>query len=168
MTDQSAFYNFLRENGIGEPITNKVTNKLEMHFYEDDFKTLSNLGIINNCFDGGLVIGNSHKKGGIKIISLFNEPDIHGVFSGEMEGFEFVGHPIISNEMEEEYRAINNKKYSSQYKEFKIPDNCNVIDCGNNEFDIIVFHVKNQFVVNKYSSMNNLDKLCKLNKQYSC
>ncbi|MBB6460038.1 hypothetical protein [Flammeovirga kamogawensis] len=167
MSDQLYVYKFLDENNIGKAKLNDKTQKFEVHFYEEDFKKLADMGILSFCIEGGFVLGNDHENGGVKMIKLFNEPILHGVFSGEMEGYEFISPPITSDMMINEYEKINNNLTNNlSGEDLLIPTNCNVIDFRGKEICFIVLGVQDYYIVNRISTLNNLDKLSDLSQDF--
>ena len=166
MTNQSLLYDFLWKENIGTIVVHHLENKKMMHFYESDFEKLGKLGLLFDVMNGGLVLGNAHEIGGIKMIKVLDKPELEGVFIAEMEGGEFVSPPIVSEEMKTELERINNDKRDNINEKFVVPKNCRVIDLSGIQFGFVLFHPNTQMVINKISTSHNIEELMIVNEKY--
>lgn len=126
--------------------------------------------IKNNDFidgrSGGLVLGNSHKNGGV--IFLYQFPEGFRVF-GEVEGFEYV----LSKESTDKHRSILehigdfDRDFTPEFAPYEIPNDIKIIDARKNENEskYILLDTRGGFaIINKYSTKIHLTKIDFLNK----
>jgi hypothetical protein len=156
----------------------KLCEKLEIgkwkfNFFKREFilsieevHKLDDLKIVFNGENGGFVLGNSHDYGGIHLIQLDVEKNIVK-YVGEMEGFEYLSSPIKSELQKQEYLEINKLTPEiGDLKELIIPKNMNIIDVRNIEVPVILVSVYDQFIINKKSSIKNIEKIIEIEKKY--
>ena len=140
--------------------------KTELIFSINDFHKLNDLKIIFNGKDGGLVLGNSHDNGGIHLLQLDLEKDTIK-YAGEMEGFEYLSSPLKSEKHSNELSELNSLKIEIDItKEIIIPKDCNIIDTSNIKVPVILLSGYKQFILNKKSTFNYLDKIIEIEKKY--
>ena len=134
----------------------------------DDIEIGLKNGLIEDITNGGFWIGNSHEKGGIKVI-IYDE-DNGKYLLVEFEGKEFVVNPksskkslqrllqinIPSNQFKRERNRIINQQYSANLKTQKK----RIINCGNK-----IYYAPYTFVVNVVSTAKYFDELIEINNQ---
>ncbi|WP_254413334.1 hypothetical protein [Dyadobacter diqingensis] len=145
----------------------------------EQFNELSKANIILDGRKGGLIIGNSHKKGGIMMISASGLDFFCLV--GEMEGFEF----LLCHEATEKYLneilEINSTMAAIRKKKVSLEKLWNTA-CKKNDGDLVVINAildfefpltskilflkGKQFVVNKYSTLVHLKRLFEMNNEF--
>ena len=130
-------------------------------------------GIVNGTV-GGLILGNSHSDGGIKVIRPYNSEGIYEVIA-EFEGWEYILSPLATSE-EKEYLTKINSEYSGTKKpfsEFKIPEGITILDTNpmieniKESNKLILLNGQEQFIINKHSTKKYLIELENINKKYS-
>jgi len=143
-----------------------IIPKAELIFSNADLDKLINLKIIFNGNEGGLVLGNSHSKGGIHLLEIDLDKD-KIKYAGEMEGFEYLSSPIKSENHSKELVKLNNLNTEIDIsKELVIPKGCRVIDTSNIDVPFILLSGCKQFIINKKSTLNNLIEIIEIEKKY--
>ena len=138
---------------------------------------IQSLFYLNSIIDstkGGLLVGNSHKNGGIKLIDEIEEWDYK--FIAELEGWEYLVNPIASKKELERLIQINDefKNEKSEFTAYTIPKNISVINTISNLPNSVVpnkyllYGIDRQFVVNKYSTKKYIVELNEINKKHPC
>lgn len=126
--------------------------------------------IKNNDFidgrSGGLILGNSHKNGGV--LFLYQFPEGFRVF-GEVEGYEYV----LNKESTDKYRPILknianfDRDFTPNFEPYEIPNGIKIIDARKteNESKYVLLDTRGGFaIINKYSTKLHLTKIDFLNK----
>ena len=158
------FYNLCEKLEIGKWEFNFLKREFILTF--EEVHKLDELKIVFNGENGAFVLGNSHDYGGIHLIQLDVEKKIVK-YAGEMEGFEYLSSPIKSELQKQEYLEINKLSPEiTDLEELIIPENLNIIDTRNIETPIILVSVYEQFIVNKKSSIKNIEKIIEIEKKY--
>lgn len=129
-------------------------------------------GIVNGIL-GGLVLGNSHVDGGIKVIRQYREEKLYEIIA-ELEGWEYVLNPATTQKELDHLNQLNSEFATMKelFKPFEIPDGIDIIDARpviENRKDtsrLILFSEYSQFIVNKYSTKKYLTELDLVNKKY--
>jgi hypothetical protein len=162
------FYQLCKKLGIGNwewNFDSKIP-KLELIFSIDEFHKLTELKIVFNGQNGGLVLGNSHDVGGIHLLQLDLEKNIVK-YSGEMEGFEYLSSALKSEQHLNELCEINNLNTEIDFnKEVTIPKKCNIIDTSNIEIPAIILSGHQQFIIKKSSTFNYFDKILEIEEKF--
>jgi len=159
------FYDLCRRENIGRTIENPENGKLYFEITVEEFHKLNELNVLFDGTKGGLVLGKLHVDGGVHFI----RPSITGHFEygGEMEGWEYLSSPVLSNDFGEKLVTLNNSvkgKRTHENTEFKIPKRCKVIDTYNLDVAIIVLSNVRHFVVNRFATREHIKKIIKLEK----
>jgi hypothetical protein len=134
-------------------------------FKFEEFHKLIDLGLVLNGTEGGLVLGNSHLKGGIHLLQQHNENVFKYV--GEMEGWEYLTHFKTAAKYRNEFAEINKrtKPISKHIKTtFKIPETCKVIDTTEKEIAFILVSNYNQFIINRFATKKHIKEIIELDK----
>lgn len=130
-------------------------------------------GIVDGT-KGGLILGNYHSEGGIKVIKQYQNDELYEVVA-EFEGWEYILSPFTTNKELEYLTKLNSEfiRYTEPFEEYKIPNGIDVIDTRplfknikeTNKLILLSDHP--QFIINKYSTKKYLNKLDILNKKHS-
>lgn len=137
-----------------------------------ELQPLFDLGVIINGSGGGLLLGNSHSEGGIKVIRRYDD-NLYEVVA-ELEGWEYIICAEGTYRDEEFLKTINGEfdGRSDNFTEYKIPDNITVIDTRPSVENyyainkILIFGEYAHFIINKNSTKKYLKELDVLNSQY--
>ncbi len=139
-----------------------------------DLKPIANgNGIIDGTF-GGLILGNSHSDGGIKVIRQYQNEELYEVIA-EFEGWEYILNPLATTK-EKEYLTKLNSEFTDakeEFTEYEIPNGIEIIDTRpifenlKETNKIILLNEWSQFIINKHSTKKYLTELDNLNKKYS-
>ena len=115
---------------------------------------------------GGLILGNSHKNGGV--LFLYQFPEGFRVF-GEVEGYEYV----LSKESTDKHRRKLNdignydRDVTQEFEPFEIPEHIKIIDARKNSYEskYVLLDTRGGFaIINKYSTKIYLSEIDFLNK----
>jgi hypothetical protein len=130
-------------------------------------------GIVDGTF-GGLILGNPHSDGGIKVIRQYKDEEFYEVIA-EFEGWEYILNPLATTKEMEYLTKLNSEcdETSELFTEFEIPNGIEIIDTRpifenikeTNKF--ILLSEWSQFIINKHSTKKYLTELDNLNKKYS-
>jgi hypothetical protein len=141
-------------------------------FTQAELQPLFDAGAIINGSNGGLLLGNSHSEGGVKVIKKLDDKLYEVV--AELEGWEY----IICAEgtyRDEEYLATINGEFdgtSENFTEYEIPRSITKIDTRllledfSEISKILIFGEYAHFIINKNSTKKYLKELDALNKKY--
>ncbi|MBI9042756.1 hypothetical protein [Lutibacter sp.] len=154
----TTFEDYTSKHKLGEWITCPKTKDYHFELSETDFHFINNLGLIFNGMDGGLILGNLHKDGGIHLLSPIFETNTYK-YVGEMEGWEYLTKPLKSKEIHMEFAKINEltKPISPDIEtDFKIPENCNVVDTSNREISFLMLNTFPQFILNRFATKKHI------------
>jgi hypothetical protein len=157
--------NFCSENKIGKWNHYFAEAKNVFEFKIKELHKLIDLGLVHNGTEGGLVLGNSHQKGGIHLLQPKNEKTF--AYIGEMEGWEYLTHFKTASKYRDELSEINERtKPTSKYIKttFKIPEICKVIDTTEKEIAFIIVSNYNQFIINRFATKKHIDEIIELEK----
>jgi hypothetical protein len=130
-------------------------------------------GIVNGT-KGGLILGNHHNEGGIKVIRQYNNEELYEVIA-EIEGWEYVLSPLTTIKELEYLKKLNAEFVGTTelFEEFEIPSGINILDTKPIFENIkvtnklVLISEYSQFIVNKFSTKKYLIQLDNLNKKYS-
>lgn len=139
----------------------------------DDLKPIFDGGGIVNGSVGGLLLGNYHSDGGIKVIREI-ESKIYEVIA-ELEGWEYIICPQAAHFHEEYITTINDEFNgdSEGFIEYDIPEHISIIDTRpmfenyKETNKILIFNEHRHYIVNKNSTKKYLKELNDLNNKYS-
>ena len=134
-------------------------------------KYLVSYELIIDGASGGLIIGNSHADGGIKVIHKDDLDRFEITF--EVEGYEFLLNPFATKSKQNYVQELNerHKKEIKDFVPYDIPKHIKTIDArpkiisGIEHQRLIIFSAMPQQILNKVSSKNYLEELNKLNKE---
>jgi hypothetical protein len=118
---------------------------------------------------GGLVLGNYHDDHGILIVRITNKG--RALIANKMEGFECLFSSKATSINLEKLKRINNEEYADDSEMSCELDGISVLDArpikisGSMVSKLIAIYFGDQFVMNKKSSLMNLEKLDNLNKK---
>jgi len=158
------FYNLCEKLEIGKWKFNFLKKEFILSF--EEVHKLYDLKIVFNGETGAFVLGNSHDYGGIHLIQLDVDRKIVK-YAGEMEGYEYLSSPIKSELQKQEYLEINKLTPEiGDLEELVIPKSINIIDARNIEVPVILVSVYDQFIINKKSSIKNIEKIIEIEKKY--
>lgn len=141
--------------------------------------TLADLKVIvqrDGIFDGtlgGLILGNSHSDGGIKVIRQYKNEELYEVFA-ELEGYEYLLNPFITTKEMEYLKKLNMEfdNTNEKFVEYDIPIGIGIIDTKSNLDNIketnkyILLDERAQWIINKHSTKKYLIELDNLNKKH--
>jgi hypothetical protein len=163
-----SFYEFCEKHSIGRSRSEMIglSFKSEFLLHKIEFEFLREKGIVFDGKNGGLVLGKSHKNGGIHLLRFLPEKGLYK-YEGEMEGFEYLSSPL-KNELQllefEKINEIDNEKIL--YKEFTLPENCEIISTNAVEIAIIELSEFRQFIVNGRTTVNRINNIIEIDKKY--
>lgn len=140
---------------------------------QEELQPIFDGNAIIDCSKGGLLMGNYHSEGGIKVIRKY-EDNLYEVVA-ELEGWEYVMCPEATYWDVEYLKAINDEftGTSDDFVEYEIPDHITLIDAkpifeGVKESGkILLFEDYAYYIINKNSTKKYLEELNTLNKKYS-
>ncbi|MFI0431218.1 hypothetical protein [Mariniflexile sp. HMF6888] len=130
-------------------------------------------GIIDGT-PGGLILGNSHSDGGIKVIRQYQKEELYEVIA-EFEGWEYILNPLATTK-EIDYLTKLNSEFAGkkdEFIEYDIPNGINIINTKplfeniKETNKLILLDQWSQFIINKHSTKKYLIELDELNKKYS-
>jgi hypothetical protein len=156
---------FCEKHKIGKWNHYFAESKNVFEFSLEEFKMMVDINIVFNGIEGGLVLGNSHRKGGIHMIRQTSENTF--AYVGEMEGWEYLTHYITTAKNKDDFEIINNKtKPISKYikTNFKIPEKCKIIDTTKCEIAFILVSSYSQFIVNRFATKKHINEIIELDK----
>lgn len=130
-------------------------------------------GIIDGTF-GGLILGNYHAEGGIKVIRQYKDEELYEVVA-EFEGWEYLLNPLATTKEVNYLQKINSEFVGSkeEFTEYEVPNDIKVIDTRpifkniKETNKLIILREWSQFIVNKHSTKKYLTQLDDLNKKYN-
>lgn len=157
------FEKFCSKHNIGKWNYYFADAKQVFEFKIEEFHKLNELGLIIDGAEGGLVLGNSHQKGGVHMIRQKTETIFEYV--GEMEGWEYLTNFKTAHKYE--FSEINERtKPISKYirTTFKIPEGCKVIDTTKKEIAFILVSKYTQFIVNRFATKKHIKEIIELDK----
>lgn len=145
----------------------------ETLFTHIDLKPLvENEGIID-ATKGGLILGISHKEGGIKVFAQYKNESLYEIIA-EFEGWEYILNPTATANNLEYLNKINEEFVNTKidFIEYDIPNNIATLDVRP-----VIPHLKStskflligqydQFIVNKHATKKYLNELNALNKEH--
>ena len=161
----TTFEKFCSKHNIGKWNYYFAEAKQVFEFKENEVHKLIDLGLIFNGTEGGLVLGNSHQKGGIHLLQPKSEKTFKYV--GEMEGWEYLTHFKASSKHRNEFTEINERtKPISKYikTKFKVPENCKVIDTTEKEIAFVLVSNYNQHIINRFATKKHIEEIIELDK----
>ncbi len=134
----------------------------------DDIEIGLKNGLIEDITNGGLLIGNNHEKGGIKVI-IYDE-DIGKYLLTEFEGKEFVINPESSKKNLQRLLQINKKSIQFYHERNEIINQHYSANSKNQKKRIIncenkIYYAPYTFVVNVVSTAKCFDELIRINNQ---
>ena len=159
------FEKFCTKHNIGKWNYYFAEAKQVFEFKIEEFHKLNELGLIFNGIEGGLVLGNSHQKGGIHLLQPKTETTFE--YIAEMEGWEYLTHFKTASKYRNELAEINERtKPISKYIKttFKIPETCKIIDTTEKEIAFILISNYNQFIVNRFATKKHIQEIMELDK----
>ncbi|GAB7087574.1 hypothetical protein [Marinifilum fragile] len=121
---------------------------------------------------GGLILGNSHTKGGIKVIRQYKNEKLFEVIA-EFEGWEYILNPYATYHEYELITKINSefKGSKEKFQEYEIPRDIDILDTRATDKErkdlnkLILLGRYSQFIINKHSTKKHLHFLNQLNKK---
>lgn len=161
----TTFYSLCEKLNIGKNIFCNIKKKYHFEISLEEFYKLNDLGLIYNGLKGGLVLGQSHKDGGIHFLQESAEDRLRYV--GEMEGWEYLTSPIINKDKEKQFEDINNTHPHIDFEiktDFSIPENCKIIDTSESKVAILFVSNTSQFVINRFATNKEIKKIIELDK----
>ena len=129
-------------------------------------------GIVDGTF-GGLILGNTHSEGGIKVIRQYKKEELYEIIA-EFEGWEYIINPLATNKETEYLTKLNSEFVDTKEKfiEYEIPNGIEIIDTKpifeniKETNKLILLDEWSQFIINKHSTKKYLIELDNLNKKY--
>jgi ribonucleotide reductase beta subunit family protein with ferritin-like domain len=139
----------------------------------DDLKPIAEgNGIVDGTL-GGLILGNAHSIGGIKVIRQYQKEELYEVIA-EFEGWEYILNPLATAK-EIKYLTKLNSEFvdtKKEFTEYEIPNGIEIIDTRpifenvKETNKLILLNEWSQFIINKHSTKKYLTELDNLNKKY--
>ena len=129
-------------------------------------------GIVDGTL-GGLILGNTHSDGGIKVIRQYRSEKLYEVIA-KFEGWEYILNPLATTKEMEYLTKLNSEFVNTkeEFIEYEIPNGIEIIDTKP-IFDniketnkLILLSEWSQFIINKHSTKKYLTELNNLNKKY--
>jgi len=165
---------------LSKTVTCHLNRKLAMPELRDNkiLYTLSDLeplAAANQIIDGskgGLILGNTHAEGGIKVIRQYSNEELYEVIA-EFEGWEYILNPFTTSKECEILTKINSEFVGSKetFLEFEIPEGVDILDTRT-AFEkrkdlnkLILLGQYSQFIINKFSTKKHLTLLNELNRK---
>jgi hypothetical protein len=123
---------------------------------------------------GGLILGNLHSEGGIKVIRQYQNEELYEVIA-EFEGWEYILNPYATYKECELLTKINSEfvGFKETFREYEIPTDIDILDTratsgeGKDLNKLILLGEYSQFIINKHSTKKHLHLLNELNKKGS-
>lgn len=139
----------------------------------DDLKPIAEGNAIVDGTLGGLILGNSHSDGGIKVICQYKKEELYEVIA-EFEGWEYILNPLATTKEMEYLKKINSEYMNTkeEFIEYEIPNGIEIIDTKpifenmKETNKLILLNEWSQFIINKHSTKKYLGELNYLNKKY--
>ena len=150
---------------IGEHTFCEIKKKYHFEITLEEFYQLNNLGLIYDGSKGGLVLGKSHKEGGVHFLQQCAEERLR--YIGEMEGWEYLTLPIRDENIGQQFENINRltPHLSAEIQtDFEIPKSCKVIDTRETDVPILLVSGVSQFVINRFATKKEIRKIIELDK----
>ena len=144
--------------------TKDIEQKEWFEFSFDEFHFLKNKGFVSNGTTGGLIIGPLHIHGGIQLLKPLEDRPAF-IYMGEMEGWEYLTYPLSSIEIANEFVEINSlhkNGVTNMSTEFESPISCNLVDTLNSEISILLISHLDQFIINRFSTANHIDRILEI------
>ncbi len=140
----------------------------------EDLKPLVEGNAIIDGTSGGLILGNYHSEGGIKVIRQCLDEKLYDIVA-EFESWEYILSPMATTKNLEYIKRLNSefKGETLKFIEYEIPETVNILDTrpmfenDKNTNKLIIIGEYPQFIVNKYSTKKYLNELNKINIKYS-
>lgn len=141
-----------------------------MKISNEEFKILKENNVIIDCSNGGLVLGNSHEKGGINLIRKNKIENNYSIIL-ELEGWEYIISPKATYYKREHLRKINSEFQNTNLKflEYEIPEDTMIIDArpiDKNDLTsgkLLLIDEYEQWIINKHSTKKHLTELNYIN-----
>ena len=129
-------------------------------------------GIVDGTL-GGLILGNTHSDGGIKVIRQYRSEELYEVIA-EFEGWEYILNPLATTKEMEYLTKLNSEFVNTkeEFIEYEIPNGIEIIDTKpifeniKETNKLILLNEWSQFIINKHSTKKYLTELNSLNKKY--
>ncbi|MDX8554557.1 hypothetical protein MK851_13115 [Tenacibaculum sp. 1B UA] len=146
----------------------------KLMFTLNDLKPITEGGGIVDGTLGGLILGNSHANGGIKVIRQYQNEELYEVIA-EFEGWEYILNPLTTTKEIQQLTLINSEfnNTKDEFIEYKIPKDIKVIDTRplleniKETNKLILLDKWSQFIINKHSTKKYLTELDFLNKKHN-
>lgn len=140
---------------------------------QEDLQPIFDIEGVIDGSKGGLLLGNYHIDGGIKVIREYDKN--HYEVVAELEGWEFILCAEATYWDVEYLHSINNEIDGSTggFIEYEIPNNISILDTRpifeniKETNRIIKLGEYPHFIINKHSTKKYLNELDELNKKYS-
>lgn len=142
----------------------------KVYFSQTDIDELSEIGAIVDGRGGGLLIGNGHDAGGIKVIGK-SAPGIYELMA-EFEGWEYLlnADATEAHVLELEKINVEHDGRSTSFAGYDIPESVRTIRMPRaDDFELIAYPFLlldsgPNFVINKVSTSKHLERLDELNR----
>lgn len=152
------------QQNIGDIINGSLT------ITQSEFDKINEIHPIIEIDRGGLVLGKSHKEGGIHML-IYNANNKRYDYVGEMEGMEYITGDLFTTQIKDFYLKLNSE-YSNDdnyipNEDFNIPESCRVYDLKQYELPIIFFRNENRCIINRHATERLIDELVESEKLYN-
>ncbi len=164
MKDWISFEEFYEKHKLGK-WKNLDSQKPHFEFSKKELENLYEMECVFSGHDGGLVLGKSHAKGGIHLLQQISENAFK--YNGEMEGWEYLTAPETTYLFGHCFEEINHRtKPTSKYLKtnFKIPEDCKIIDTSNANIAFILISPYRQYIINRFATKKHIEEIIELDE----
>lgn len=161
----TTFHSLCTKLNIGKFMFCEIKKKPHFEISLEEFYKLCNLGLVYNGSKGGLVLGQSHKEGGIHFLQECADDRLRYV--GEMEGWEYLTLPIKDKNIGKQFENINKTHPHINFEiktDFNIPKDCKIIDTSENKVAVLLISNTSQFVINRFATKKEIKRIIELDK----
>lgn len=137
----------------------------------NDFAPLIEGDGVIDATAGGLILGNDHSDGGIKVFAQYKNESLYEMIA-EFEGWEYILNPTATTNNLEYLKKINKEFENTKidFIEYEIPNNIVILDARpvipflKTTSKFLLMGQNDQFIVNKHATKKYLNELNELNK----
>lgn len=162
--EEKKLLEFLKEKGIGKHTQYKDSETFDLYFSQKDFVHLNSLGLVKDATEGGLIKGLiKNKNGGIYLLQRSDSGEL--LYLGLIKPGWYISSAESCQKHQAYFQSLESSVdnfLNSDLSNFKIPENCKIIDAENKTITFLLLHSKNQFIFTKPTVINHLDIIVEL------